>query len=97
MRESRFGINALAYEWLLEIGLKVLQSPEMHKRREDFVHSLLKQCCTDGFLSSKFMDKINSLEEEHLVEGEGENKIFNKHIGKPPFPATWSRNISHEK
>lgn len=93
MRESRFGINALAYEWLLEIGLKVLSSPEMDKRRENFVKSLLEQCCKDGFLSRKFVSKVSALEVEQLAQEEGENKIFNKYLGKPPYPATWNRNL----
>lgn len=95
MRESRFGINALAYEWLLEIGLKVLCTPQNHKRREAFVKSLLEQCCKDGLLSTKFASMIRSLEkEERSATEEGEEEIFNKYLQNPPFPATWNRNIT---
>jgi hypothetical protein len=95
LRESRFGINALAYELILEIGLKVLHSPENCKRREDFVRGLLKQCCKDGFLSPKFTSMVRSLEEEERsATEEGEKEIFNKYLGEPPFPATWNRNIT---
>lgn len=94
MRESRFGVNALAYEWVLEIGLKVLSSPEKHDRREQFVMSLLKQVCKDGFLSPKFISMLRSLEaEERSFMKEGEEKMFNKYLAQPPFPATWNRNV----
>ena len=97
MRQSRFGINALAYEWLLEIGLKVLCTPQNHKRREAFVTSLLQQCCKDGLLSIKFVSMIRSLEKEERTEGEeGEEEILNKYLQNPPFPATWNRNITDD-
>lgn len=92
MRGSRFGVNNLAYEWLLEIGLKVLHSTENRKRRDDFVNSLLGQCCTDGFLSSTFVSMIRSLEKKERPE-EDEEEGFNKYLSEPPFPATWTRNI----
>lgn len=95
MRESRFGVNNLAFEWLLEIGLKVLASVDNRARREDFVNSLLEQCCKDGYLSGKFISMIRSLEmDERSAADEGKDEIFNKYLQRPPFPATWTRNIS---
>jgi hypothetical protein len=92
MRESRFGINSIAYEWLLEIGLKVLSSPN-HERRAVFVESLLNQVCKDGLLSSKFISMVRALEEEErLATEEGEEEVFDRYLGRPPFPFTWSRN-----
>jgi hypothetical protein len=93
MRESRFGINDLAFVWLLEIALKVLEDDQ--KRREEFVKSLVEQCCKDGFLSAKFVNMIRSIEEEERqTTQEDDDAVFNKYLAKPPFPATWTRNIT---
>eukprot|EP00804_Cyclotella_cryptica_P025415 CCRYP_017190-RF/>CCRYP_017190-RF protein AED:0.46 eAED:0.46 QI:0/0/0/1/0/0/2/0/119 len=98
MRESRFGINSLAYEWLLEIAIKVLHSPENHERRQLFIESLINQCRKDGLLSAKCVSLLKSLEDgERIAEEEEEGQTFIDFLGDPPFPATWSRNVSDKE
>ncbi|KAL7520984.1 hypothetical protein ACHAWX_005674 [Stephanocyclus meneghinianus] len=97
MRESRFGIDSLAYEWLLEIALKVLHSPENHSRRRVFVESLIRQCCKDGLLSVKCVRLLESLEEEDGERTAEEGRRGSNFLGDAPFPATWSRNVSNKR
>ncbi|KAL7482440.1 hypothetical protein ACHAW6_008115 [Cyclotella cf. meneghiniana] len=97
MRESRFGIDSLAYEWLLEIALKVLHSPENHSRRRVFVESLIQQCCKDGLLSAKCVRLLESLKEEDGERTVEEGQRGSNFLGDAPFPATWSRNVSNKR
>ena len=94
MKNSRFSPDHLAYTWLLEIGLKVLASPDNDIRREEFVTSLFKQCCTDGLLSSQFLKKLSSgpFCEEGWTAKESK-RICDELLGDPPFPNAWSRNM----
>jgi len=94
MRDSRFGVNSLAYEWLLDIGLKVLASQKDNKRREDFLISLVEQCCRDGLLSVRFVKSLSSgrVFDEGWTAGERE-RICRQIFGDAPFPMHWSRNL----
>lgn len=91
MRDSRFGIDAQAYEWLLEIGAKVL-GPHDTKKRDDFVSSLVQQCCNDGYLSAKFINKLaNPSHYKPIQESDGVELALL--LGEPPYPTSWSRNL----
>ena len=94
MRESRFGVDSFAYAWLLEIGLKVLQSPKHNERRETFVASLAKQCCKDGLLSVRFIRQL--ADGKVYAEGwtaEESERLGRKVFGEAEFPVVWSRNL----
>ena len=83
----------LSDEWLLKIGLKVLDSVDSRKRREDFVNGLLEQCCKDGLLSGKLVSMVRTVEKEERIET-GDEEVFYKYLQQPPFPPTWTRSIS---
>ena len=70
-------------------------------RRQVFVESLIKQCCKDGLLSAKCVGLLESLEEEEdgdgMTEEEQVGHGLSNFLGDPPFPATWSRNVSGKR
>jgi hypothetical protein len=97
-KRSRFQVDHLAYTWLLEIALKVLSSQSDDTRRAETIKELIEQTCIDGMLSSTFLNKFSNgpFYEEGWTQDESE-RLRKEHLGDPPFPTAWSRNVKDEK
>jgi hypothetical protein len=97
-KRSRFQVDHLAYTWLLEIALKVLSAQSDNTRRAETIKELIEQICIDGMLSSTFLNKLSNgpFYEEGWTQDESE-RLRKEHLGDPPFPTAWSRNVKDEK
>ena len=95
LKDSRFQIDYLAYNLMLEIQLKVLSSASDNERRAELITNLFEECCKDGLLSSNFVTMLT----RGPFQKEGWTKEESQRLCKELWgdheipPSSWTREL----
>ena len=94
-RASRHAVEANAYAWIMQIGLKALSSPADDAGRLKLIRHLTKACCEDGYVSKNFVNALSNgpIWAEGWTAEESE-RMTKEVFGDWPMPKSWSRNIT---
>jgi pentatricopeptide repeat protein len=96
-RASRHRVDCMAYVWLLEAGIEVLGTPQFDNTRSNFIHQLVKDCCSDGLLSNMFVRTLANGPAYYDGWTRGESALVTKELFPDwPIPSEWFRNLPHD-
>jgi len=95
LKESRFQIDYLAYNTMLEIVLKVLSSASDDEKRTESITNLFEECCKDGLLSSNFVTMLTRgpFHKEGWTKEESQRLCKELWDGHESIPASWTREL----
>ena len=95
LKESRFQIDYLAYNTMLEIQLKVLSSASYDEKRTESITNLFEECCKDGLLSSNFVTMLTRgpFHKEGWTKEESQRLCKELWGDHESIPASWTREL----
>lgn len=93
---SRHHVDWISYQWLLEVGLKVLSEEKYNTKRLDFLKNVTRKCCENGLLAREVVRAISN--GPVFVDGWTKNmcnQAVKTVLGEWPLPKSWSRNLKN--
>jgi hypothetical protein len=98
LRESRHKVTYIGYCLVLEVALATLSGPECGEERWEFLSRLFQDCCDNGVLSDRFVQKLARSQVYHSGWTLEESQLtIDTLLPDWPLPHSWTRNLPSYK